>query len=301
MRTAIILNGISFKKKSFLKNIVPIVQRAGACEIFETRSRNDATILASKAVDKRFDLILAAGGDGTLHQVVNGVVGGREKFQDLPVVGVYPIGTGNDFARCIQVEPDPDQLQLLLQKFSPKTIDVGKVSYSSRKETLHRYFINVADAGMGPEVVQRVLNNGRPFGSAFAYYEAILRTFLNYRPMEVEAKADTWRWKGKLRTLAIANGKFYGHNLCIAPEANPSDGQLESFICGNVSVLDFIRYSNTLKKGKVVNHSLVSYNRTTAIQLTSQQSCAVEADGEWLGWLPATIEMTPIKLKFLRP
>jgi len=301
VKIALVLNGISFEKKSFLKKVLPTLRSAGEFEVFETRSKNDAVALASKAVDKRFDIVVAAGGDGTLHQVVNGVLMGREKHANLPIVGTYPIGTGNDFARCIGVKRDPAQFMSLLQKVSAQYIDVGKVTYTSGEETQYRYFINVADAGMGPEVVKRVSKNGRPFGTAFAYYEAILATFLFYKPMTVKAKADTWSWKGKLRTLAVANGKYYGHGLCIAPEAKPGDGQLETFVCGDVSVVDFVRYSTAMKNNEVIVHSKVEYNRTATLQLDSEKSCSIEADGEWLGWLPATIELAPLKLKFLMP
>lgn len=302
MKVAIILNGISLEKKSFYKNVVPILQKSFLVEVFETRSRHDAVALASKAVDKKFNVIIAAGGDGTTHQVVNGVLQGREQYRDLPALMVFPVGTGNDFARSLNIKPDVNQLMFLLKNFSTKNIDVGNIAFTNQQgESENRYFVNVADAGMGPEVVKRVLNSDRILGSGVSYYLAILTTFLKYKPVEVVASTPTLTWRGKLRTLAIANGKYYGHGLCIAPDAKPDDGVFDSFICGDASVIDFILQSNHLKKGEHIVHPKVEYNKANVFELHAEKSCAIEADGEWLGFLPAKVEMTSIKLKFLIP
>lgn len=153
MRIAIILNGIALNKKYFLQKVLPAVNESFLTEVFETRSKHDAFHLASKVVDKRFDIIMAAGGDSTVHQVVvNGIIHGRETFHDLPIVGVFPIGTGNDFARTFKIIPHVDQLIFLLKTFSPRNIDISEVSFTAETGTGKKYFVNVADIGMGPEV-----------------------------------------------------------------------------------------------------------------------------------------------------
>ncbi|MEO7987917.1 MAG: diacylglycerol kinase family protein [Chryseolinea sp.] len=300
MKIAIILNGISLEKEKFYKKSLPKLTSLFTVEVFETETTNDAVSLASKAADKQFDIILAAGGDGTLHQVLNGILPGREQSTNLPMLGVIPIGTGNDFARSIDVGKDVDQLIRLLQNPNPKQVDIGKVNYTSiTNEKKERYFINVADLGMGPEVVKKVMSGGRMFGSGLSYYFAILSTFLNYKVMSVKAVADQWEWKGKLRTMAIANGNYYGHGMNIAPDALPNDKVFDVFIAGNVSALFFMLKSNLLKQGKKVIHTEVLYRKTTAIELTSESPCTIEADGEILGLLPARIEMMKQTIKFL--
>ncbi len=137
----------------------------------------------------------------------------------------------------------------MLKDRNVRELNVGKVHFTSDAGTTEQcYFINVADIGMGPEVVRKVLRSGRPFGSGVAYYKSILSTFFTYRMMEVEAKSEHWRWKNKVRTFAVANGKYYGHGLCIAPDAMPDDNQFEVFACADVSILDFIIQSGPLKK-----------------------------------------------------
>lgn len=300
MKIAIILNGISLEKDFFYKRFLPKLSPRFSIEVFETLTVNDAISLASKAVDKRFDVILAAGGDGTLHQVLNGILHEREHYTDLPILGVIPVGTGNDFARSINIDKDADQFIALLQHLKPKNIDVGKVFYTTAsKETEERYFINVTDIGMGPEVVKKVMASDRIFGSNISYYIAILSTFFQYKVMMVHVKAEDWKWHGKLRRLAIANGNYYGHGMNIAPDASPNDKLFDVFIAGNVSAFYFILKSHLLKLGKKVIHPEISYRKTSAIEFTAESTCAIEADGEFLGVLPARIEMMKETIKFL--
>jgi len=298
----VILNGISLKKKLFYHEYLPALSGIFSVDVHETLSKNDAKTLASKFTDRYVDVILAAGGDGTLNQVVNGILKDREEATKLPVVGVIPIGSGNDFARGAGLK-NIDHTITTLASFSPRPIDVGLIEYCIRPgdetEMASSYFVNVADIGMGPEVVGKVLSSGRPFGSEVAYYKSILNTFLTYKPMVVKAVTPDWTWEGKLRTMAIASGKYYGHGLCIAPDAVIDDRLFSVFICGNVSVLDFIMHTGTLKKGKNIIMDEVLYKTCTAVELTSESPCPIEGDGEILGFLPARIRMIKKQLKFL--
>lgn len=300
MKIAIILNGISLEKEKFYKNYLPALSSLFEVEVFETLTVNHAVSLASKAVYKRFDIILAAGGDGTLHQVLNGMLDGREQYHYLPLLGVLPIGTGNDFARSVNIRKDVNQLIHLIQNKQSKQIDVGKVCYTNAlKEKEVRYFINVVDLGMGPEVVKKVMASERIFGPALSYYFSILSTFLHYKVMEVHARSDDWEWRGKMRSMAIANGNYFGHGMNIAPDALTDDKILDVFIAGNVSALFFMRKSHLLRQGKKVIHPEVYYRKTTVIELTSDEACAIEADGEILGLLPARIELMKHTIQFL--
>jgi diacylglycerol kinase (ATP) len=299
----VILNGISLKKKVFYHDFYPALAEVCNVEVRETLSKHDAISLASKAADEYADLIVAAGGDGTLNQVVNGVLHGRESYSRLPALGMIPIGSGNDFARTVNIKPKPQHLISLIQAFKPKPIDVGLIRFTpfdSKTDSItEKYFVNVADVGMGPEVVRRVNDSARPFGHAVAYYKSILATFLTYKPMVVTAKTDDWIWTGKMRTLAIGNGKCYGHGLHIAPNAKPDDRIFNVFICGNVSVLDFIRYTDSLKKGRHIRIPEIQYKETTDIQITSEKPCVIEGDGEIFGKLPAKIKLIQKQLDFL--
>lgn len=298
MKVAIILNGISRRKKFFYTTLLPAIQKIAETVVYETQFDNHALQLAHEAVEKRYDVVLAAGGDGTLHQVLNGILKNKKIETDLPALGVIPLGSGNDFARTFHIRANRAAIEKMLRS-TPALMDVGNIQYHSEDNVQEAYFINVADAGMGPEVIHAMQNSKKPFGAAVAYYVAILSTFFTYRCMRVQVKTPAWEWTNNLRTLAIGNGKFYGHGLCIAPDALVTDGQLDVFLCGDVSVWDFIRYSSALKSSKKIKHTKVSYSSAKTLVLSSDTPCRIEADGELLGYLPATIDVVPNRIRFL--
>ena len=303
----VVLNGISLHKKIFYHKFFSRLRNQCNLEIFETLSRNDAITIASRAAEKYVDIVIAAGGDGTLNQVVNGILRGREKETKLPAIGLIPIGTGNDFARTAGIQCDANQLMDLIKEFAPRKIDVGSIRYTPFRDKVkktgddQRYFVNVADIGMGPMVVDKVLKSGRAWGHAAAYYKSIISTFFSYKPMVVNVSSPGWNWKGKLRSLAVANGRFYGHGLTIAPDAELDDRMFSIFICGNVSVLDFIWQTPTLRKGKFIALKDVHYKKAVSVNFTADAPCMIEGDGEILGVLPAKISIVERQLDFLIP
>ncbi|MBX2961401.1 MAG: diacylglycerol kinase family lipid kinase [Cyclobacteriaceae bacterium] len=294
----IILNGISLRKKFFYAKVLPALQDVVNAEVWETRSKNDAVTLAAKAVGRSYDAVVAAGGDGTLHQVLNGMLKNHEQAVDLPVLGLIPLGSGNDFARTIGVKRDVHDLKNLFSSFTTSAVDIGKIIFPE-SSTPPRYFINIADVGMGPIVVERLLNSGRAFGSLVAYYMAIIHTFFTYRTESVKVQTSLWKWEGVIRSLAVANGKFFGNGIGIAPDAVVDDGKFSCFIAGNVSVLDFIIQNGRLRKGKRAIHDEIEYREADIIELSGVKPLAIEADGELVGKLPVRIEVLPKQLKFL--
>lgn len=298
MKVAIILNGISRRKKFFYKTLLPAIRPIAEADVYETKTPADAVALASDAVEKKYDIVLAAGGDGTLHQVLNGILKNSSEPGDLPVLGVIPLGSGNDFARTLHIKAQPGFMKSMLTA-RPAWIDVGNVQYELEGKSLEAYFINVADAGMGPEVIHALRNSKKRLGASVAYYAAILSAFFTYRCMRVQVKTSEWEWVNKLRTLAVGNGKFYGHGLCIAPGANVQDGKLDTFVCGDVSVFDFMRYSSALKNSREIRHSKIAYSHAKELLLLSETPCRIEADGELLGFLPARVAVIPGQIRFL--
>ena len=296
----IILNGISLKKKYFYSKILPALKKAAkVVEVHETRSKNDAVQLAGKAVHQHYDAILAAGGDGTLHQVLNGMMLHHETAKDIPLLGLIPLGSGNDFARTMNISNKPEAIEEILNRFTSKLIDIGKITFPDKSELPPRYFINIADVGMGPIVVERLLNSGRAFGSFVAYYAAIIKTFFTYRPEEIILQTPLWKWSGPVRSVAVANGKFFGNGIGIAPDAVVDDGKFSCFIAGNVSVLDFIIQNGRLRSGKRAIHDDIEYREANEVTIKSSKVLPIEADGELVGKLPVHITMLPRRLKFL--
>lgn len=294
----IILNGISLRKNHFYSKILPALQHVVHVDVQETRSKNDAVLLASKAVTQSYDAIVAAGGDGTLNQVLNGMLQEHEQSNHLPVLGLIPLGSGNDFARTMGVRGEINSLKKLFRDFSYRPVDLGKITFIDSGEK-PRYFINIADVGMGPYVVQRLLSSDRIFGSLVAYYAAIIKTFFTYRPFALHMSTPQWKWSGKIRSVAIANGRFFGNGICIAPDAKPDDGLFSCFIAGKISVVDFILQNGRLRKGKRPIHKEIQYRETDSVTLRADETQPIEADGELVGTLPVTIDVLRKRVKFL--
>jgi YegS/Rv2252/BmrU family lipid kinase len=300
VKIAVVLNGISLKKKFFYEKIYPQLSHEFSVEVFETRTQQHAIELADRAVKNGFHAIVAAGGDGTLNQVLNGILLNHAGDTNLPMLGVLPLGSGNDFARTIAMRAEANYIIEKVKAGSFISCDVGKILCKDKQGAdVKAFFINVADAGMGPEVVEKVMKADRIFGAGVAYYKSILSTFFTYKPMHVSVKAESWNWQGNLRTLAIANGKCFGHGLYIAPDAKPNDGIFSTFLAGGVTVAEFIWHSEKLKRAKKINHPLVQYNQATHIEIESTSACAIEADGEWIGLLPARIDILPACIKVI--
>ena len=295
---AIILNGISRKKEKFYRHLYPPLAKKFNLKIFETQRAGHAVELAARAADQGFHCIIAAGGDGTLNQVINGV-----QFSDSPsqvVVGLLPLGTGNDFARTCGLTADARLLANLIEVNQPKPVDIGKITCSDREgRKVTRYFINACSVGMGPEVVQRLAKSNRMLGPTITYWKAITATFLTHRPQEIHCKTHSWEWQGNVRVLAVANGKSFGHALYIAPDAFVDDGVLNVFIAGALPLWKFLLYQQAMKAKRKIRDSLINYDQGTRIELHSANSCAIEAEGELAGFLPAEIDLVRHGIKFL--
>jgi len=289
MKITILLNGISPAKKKFYRTVLPPLQQVFEVHVRETQYAGHARQLALEADS---DIVLAAGGDGTLHEVINGVM---ERPQQ-PVVGILPLGSGNDFARTCGLRADPQQLIDLIQARSFKPTDVGQVElYDRNGQPVTRYFINACSVGMGPQVLEILQQRSRRWGAGFNYFTAIVQTFFTYRYQNITLKSETAISEKPVRVLAIANGRSFGNRLTIAPTASVQDGLLNVFTAARVSLFDFLRFQGMLKRGHKIVHAHVHYGICNTASLSSNEPVAIEADGEWAGMLPAEILIIKVK------
>lgn len=295
MKIAIILNGISSKKKKFYTAILPALQSSFAISVFETNHAGHAQTLAAE-VGKKFEAVLAAGGDGTLHEVLNGIM----TLSDRPALGVIPLGSGNDFAGACGIEATAASIQERLHQPARPT-DIGKiVCYDAAGQHIEKFFMNVCSVGMGPSTVSRMKTKPAWLGTNGKYLLSILQTFFMHQPEEVTLRTEGFEWTGKARVVAIANGKSFGNKIYIAPHAKAEDGIFDIFIGGNVLLLKFLYYLQQIKGKKLIQSTDVHYAMGKKIELAAEQKVMLEADGELVGYLPARIEVVSAKINFLR-
>ena len=298
LKILIILNSISRKKKKFYHELLPVLQRHFQVTVFETQYAGHAKVLAQDLASQ-YDVMLAAGGDGTLNQVLNGMMTGAT--EPRPSLGIIPLGTGNDFARMFNIKATGEHIVSRLQQKSFPSTDVGCIeTVNEQGVPVKKYFINVCSLGMGPEVVTRLSKSNRSLGPTLTYLKAITQTFFTHRPQPVQVTADNWSWSGWARVVGIANGKSFGNGMYIAPDAEVNDGLFSTFIASDLPLFKFLLYLQTIKSGKILRDSKIAYQTASAISLSSSQPTPIEAEGELQGWLPAKIFIQAGAVKFVR-
>ena len=300
MKIIIILNGVSKKKKKFYYSILPVLSQKFSIEVLETQFANHAYQLAVEAVTRKANIIIAAGGDGTLNQVLNGMMS-VTNVNSSPTLGLIPLGSGNDFANTANLTSDPHALLELLTKNQPMPTDIGKViCRNSQLQEITHYFINVCSLGMGPATVQRMEKSPSWLGADLKYLLSIVQTFFTHKPEVIGLQTPTWNWKGKARVVAIANGQSFGNKIYIAPDAQSDDGVFSTFIASNVPLFKFLLYLQQLKSKKKITDNQIIYYNTTKVELSSTKIVMLETEGELIGFLPASIEMLPGQIRFFR-
>lgn len=291
MRLIVILNGTKQKVKRFNQTWRSSLESQFDIDIRSTSYAGHAEVLARIASEENPNGILAAGGDGTLSQVLNGVLSSSKKTS----IGIIPLGTGNDFARMCRIRR-PDQLIASIKKGGLAT-DVGCIE---RVGDPNRYYINAASLGMGPDVVKRLENDSRWLGADLTYLKSTIRSFFGYQPEEVKIRWQGKEWAGQIRSVAIANGKTFGSGLAVAPDAVLSDGLLNLFIAGDVPLLQFLYFLGKIRAGKKVKHHQATYSNSNEISIESNEIVWIEADGEIVGKTPAKFTVLPGAIQFFR-
>ena len=266
--------------------------------IFTLRKKH-AIALAKQATENGCDYMVAVGGDGTLHEVINGILQANVPPNEYPAIGLLPYGSANDFARTAGITNSIEALIALIRSNTTQKLDLGKIILQKTQET--RYFINIAGVGLGAEVAQNLERSSSVFGPGFNYFKHIIKGFLSYVKKEVSCTSGTWQFKGKLLQMTVANGRYFGNAICIAPDAQLTDGQFQVAIFGDLSLWDYLKNFGNLKKGVKIDHPEVTYHTAYEVLLKSNDACGIEADGEYVGLAPATISILPKAIRYLMP
>jgi len=302
MRVTVILNSKVKKRNLVYENLLKLESSnvATTLTILETDFIGHGIQLAKDA-SYTSDCIIAAGGDGTINEVVNGILQSDLPKDKRPILAHFPCGSANDYARTVQISKNIDDLINLLRKQHTHAIDIGQVFYTDEEgNNLSRHFINILDCGIGAEVVKRVNNSSKFLGVNFTFLRAITSAFITYQKSTIHCKTDREEFSEKVLTQVFAIGKYFGSGIFIAPDAKPDNGFFEVITIGDISFTDYARYLRKLKKGQRISHPKLWYRRCISAELSPQEySCSVEADGEFLGYAPVKLEMKMHELKLL--
>ncbi len=261
-----------------------------AVEVAETEGPGHATELAARAARDGAQHVVAVGGDGTVHEVVNGVLAAGAQVP----VGVVPIGSGNDFAKLAGVHGcTPARAVARLVGARPRAFDVGRA--------LDEYFVNSMGFGFGPEVVRT--RNGMPRLRGFlSYFVPVLRAFGSFQPPLLEVRAAGFAERGYVMMVEVCNGTTAGGSYRFAPDASPADGRLDVCLVRRVSLPRFLRAIPRVMRGTHAGMREVALFQTTHVTIRSLEGpLLVHLDGELRepGTNSCTITVEPGRLNVL--
>jgi len=270
---------------------------AGECVLKPTQRAGDARRLAAEAVAESFELVVAAGGDGTVNEVLNGLADAPDGFAKAHL-GVLPLGTVNVFARELNIPTNIPAAWKMLRSGKAITMDVPLAEFSHEGKRECRHFIQMAGAGLDARAIE--LTNWqlkKKFGP-LAYVIAGLHALMGHKP-KISAKLDGQALTGEL--ILIGNGKFYGGKFVVFPAADWTDGRLEICAWPRTNFWTLLRCAPGLLWRKRLPEKMVQRRSAARFELTSETPAAFELDGEWAGHLPATFSISPQKLRVVVP
>jgi diacylglycerol kinase (ATP) len=249
-------------------------------------------------------VIVAVGGDGTLNEVVNGFFRNGAPIPTTSKLAMVPLGTGGDFRRTLRIPIDPKQAIDVLRSGMARRLDAGYVTFQTADgATAVRHFINIADAGLGGDVVQQMGNGTKRFGSA-AYTLGGLRALIGFKnkPMTVDVDHVTHQL-AKAQQVVVANCQFFGGGMQMAPSASPTDGVFDVILIKDAGKIETMRGMNDFRSGKHLdqNNPKIELIYGKRVSVSSPEKVRIDLDGEAVGFLPALFEIQPGAIEFITP
>lgn len=251
--------------------------KAASLEIRVTEGPGHATALAGEASLAGEPIVVAVGGDGTIHEVVNGLLRNRDRGPGDALLGIVPVGTGNDFVKVVEGAGTREDAVTTLVTGSPRRVDVGYAQWDGDSE----YFVNAAGTGIDVEVV-RLAAPRRGVGGALAYIVALLRSLGRYSPLPVRVEADGHHLEQRVMTVTVGNGRSVGGVFRICPGAEIDDGLLDVCSIRELSLLRSIGVAARILRGTHAGSAGVETFRASTVELSVPEGTPLffQLDGE---------------------
>jgi YegS/Rv2252/BmrU family lipid kinase len=254
--------------------------------------------LAEQAACGGAELVVAVGGDGTLNEVVNGLV----RAGTATELATIPLGTGMDFVRTHGIPNRFEDAVRTAVEGVPRPVDVGRVSYRTWSGVdAERYVCNVGSVGMSAAVAQRANGMSKALGGKATFFYALVRVFLAWQNTVIDVDLDGRKRSARMHDVIVANGQYHGGAMWLAPEAKPDDGLFDVLLIGDVTKVDFATTAPKLYKGTHLSHPKVDLERARVVTVDAADTLPIELDGEQVGTTPARFEVVPGALRVRVP
>ena len=260
-----------------------------------TTARGDAITLAAQGITEGFRNLCVVGGDGTLNEVLNGMM----RQESVPVqeitLGMIPVGTGNDWCRMFGIPFDYVKAIEILKRKKTFLQDAGKVTYYHHDQPVVRYFMNVAGMGYDALVAKKTnLLKEKGLGGPLTYFYFVFASLFQYKFIEAVIEVDGKQaFRGEIFSMNVGICKYNGGGMKQVPFAVPDDGLLDVTLIRKAPKWMVIRYASKLYDGSLVDLPIVNTYRGENIRIRSTEKVFLETDGESLGHTPFTFEVLP--------
>ena len=277
-RARIIYNPTSGKElfKRMLPDVLIKLEKAGyETSAYATEREGDATLEAERALKQQYDILIVAGGDGTLNEVVNGIA----EQPNRPKLGVIPMGTVNDFGRALHLPNDiMGALHVIIEGHSTK-VDIGKMN--------NRYFINLAAGGQLTQVSYETPSKLKSIVGSFAYYIKGFEMLPQMKAVDLRIEYDDKVFQGEalLFLLGLTNSMAGFEKL--VPDAKLDDGYYTLIIVEKANLAELGHIMTLASRGEHTKHPKVIYEKAKSINISSYTEMQLNVDGEYGGKLPA--------------
>jgi YegS/Rv2252/BmrU family lipid kinase len=285
-----------------------IRQKLGDFALMKTERPEDAARLARQLAEQGSDLVIAAGGDGTIGETVDGLLTSGLAPSALPRLAILPCGTGSDFARSLGVTGTPQEMIARIAAGKEREIDAGRVTFvDDEGRAAMRHFINVASLGLsGPtsRAVNKAKRSGKASGQLLFMWHTV-RELIRYKFQDVRISVDgAPAIEARIAVAAAANGRFFGGGMMIAPQAELDNGMLDLVIFRGAAKLTLIKDMRLLYTGSHTSHPAVTILRGRKIIIEPAGDPALNAaqldiDGESPGSIPAAFEVLPKAIRVI--
>jgi len=293
-------SGGAARKKAAI--ISALTVRGAAPEVVHTEGPADAGRLIREARRDGVECAVLVGGDGTLNDAVQGYLEEDGLVARGPDLALIPSGTGGDFRRTFGIGDGVEEAAERVLTASPRPLDLGLLSVTSHEgQLVRRAFINITSFGIGGLTDRIVNSTPKWIGGKAAFFLGTLRAMLVYQNQPVRVKVDGEVWlEAPIFNVALANGRYFGGGMLIAPDADPADGLLDVVALHELSRVQCAALTSHIYKGSHVGQTGVTVARGKVIEaeaMANGTEVLVDMDGETPGRLPLRAELAPGALR----
>jgi len=251
-----------------------------------------AVEIARQALDQGYRYFVAVGGDGTVNEVVNGlVVQGHIPAEAM--LSIIPGGTGCDYIRILGISRNAAEACQTTLGHRTRRMDIGEIQCMRDGQPTTRYFVNVAGLGFDGEVCARVNRGSKRIGGTLPYLTNLVINLFAYRNKDVQITFDGESIQGRFNSVIVCNGQYFGGGMWIGPQAVPDDGIFDLVLVGDTGRLEFLLTVPRLYKGTHLTHPKIRALQVHQVRVESRQPMYIQAEGELVGEAPATFRILP--------